>query len=644
MHLFKVVISLIAGFALCHSGMSQQFGRNKVTYEDFNFRVFETPHYRIHHYLEDEQEIIEFAQLTERWYQRHRAIFHDTIEHRIPIILYNNHADFQQTTVIQDIVGVGTGGVTEGLRKRVVMPISASRRETNHVLGHELTHVHHFRLFLGNGGRGMGQRAMQNVPLWMIEGQSEYLSIGRNDTQTAMWMRDAVKHDNIPTLRDMTTDMQQYFPYRWGHAFWAYFTGIYGDGQILPLFIATAQMGLERAIDTLTGYSADSLSALWANDLRRTYLPQMAGKQESVGERLFDSENAGTMNIAPAISPDGENMVFISDRNVISIDFFLGNLRDREIRRSITNVVRDAHIDEYSYLESAGTWDPEGNHFALTTFSRGRNRLLVADLTRGTIVSTNDIPGVNAFNNPDWSPDGENIAVSGLRDGKSDLFVYNLDTGEVDQLTDDRYAALQPSWSPDGSKITFITDRGNTDFDVIRFGNYRLAEYDLSSRSVNVIDILPGADIINPKYSPDGTHIFFVSNADGFRNIYRYALDSGEVIKVTDLQVGVSGITELSPCIDIARETGDLVYILYNDTGYEIFRENITRLQGSQFRAEDVDLSAGMLPPVERQHPSLVVDENLERYPLTDTGEFAEADYDPQFGLEFIGSAGIGVG
>jgi Tol biopolymer transport system component len=637
--LFVILILFIAA---PDEALAQQFGRNKVIYDDFDFRILETPHFRIHHYLEDEEEILEFAQLTERWYERHLPIFLDTIRTRIPIILYNNHADFQQTTVIQQLIGIGTGGVTEGMRKRVVMPLSPSRRQTDHVLGHELTHVHHFRLFLGNGGPGMGGRAMQNTPLWMVEGQSEYLSIGRQDPHTAMWMRDAVKHDNIPTVRDMTINMQEYFPYRWGHAFWAFFTGHYGDAQVLPLFVTTAQWGLERAIDSITGYSSDELSAFWADDLRSTFRPLMEGKQESVGEPLFDASNAGRMNIAPSISPDGENLVFISDLDVIAIGFFLGNVREKEVTRQITGILRDAHIDEYNYMESAGTWSPDGRRYAISVFSRGRNRLAIADLGRRR-TRTFDVPGVVSFNNPSWSPDGENIVISGMVEGKSNLYLFNLATRETRQLTDDRYAALQPSWSPDGSKITFITDReGNTDFDIIRFGNYRVAEYDVNEGKINIIDILPGADIVNPKYSPDGRYIFFVSNADGFRNIYRYEPDAGEILRVTDLQVGVSGITELSPCFDIASETGDLVYILYNNTGYELYIENIDRLGSTVFTADDVDLSAAVLPPADP--PVSIVDVNLERFPLTDTARFRTVEYEPEFGLEFIGSAGIGMG
>ena len=68
------------------------------------------------------------------------------------------------------------------------------------------------------------------MPLWFIEGMAEYLSIGPRDTQTAMWLRDAAIEDRLPTITDL--DNPRYFPYRFGHAFWAYVTGRWGDGVI----------------------------------------------------------------------------------------------------------------------------------------------------------------------------------------------------------------------------------------------------------------------------------------------------------------------------------------------------------------------------------------------------------------------------
>src|SRR6056297_435020 len=196
--IFFIILLLAGPFA----ARAQYFGKNKVNYEVFDFKVYESPHFKIYHYTENQERIREFAQLCERWYLRHQNIFLDTLKEKNPVILYNNHPDFQQTTVIGSQIGVGTGGVTEGYRKRVVMPFSPSNSETNHVLGHELVHVFQYQMFKESDSLGL--RSTNNVPLWMIEGLAEYLSIGHEDVKTAMWMRDALIQDDIPTFKQMT--------------------------------------------------------------------------------------------------------------------------------------------------------------------------------------------------------------------------------------------------------------------------------------------------------------------------------------------------------------------------------------------------------------------------------------------------------
>ncbi len=640
----RIIILLVFFGALTFTAHAQYFGQNKVNYEVFDFKIYETPHFSIYHYIDDEEKVKDFGQLCERWYKRHQNIFVDTLTRKKnPVILYNDHADFQQTTVIQQLIGVGTGGVTEGYRNRLIMPYSASNNETDHVLGHEMVHVFQYNMFKQN--RNLGLRSMGQIPLWMIEGLAEYLSIGTNHNQTAIWMRDAVIQDDIPTFREMSRDPQSYFPYRYGHAFWSYFTALFGDGAIRPLLQTTGRLGYEKAIEAYSGYSADSLSSMWIKALEKTHQPYLEGKDESSGEKLFDESNAGEINIAPSLSHDGKNLVFISDRNVISIDYYLADVDNKEITKQLTNVIRASHIDAYSFLESSGTWSPDGKQFALTSFSKGQNTLIIVDLEDEKIVETIRPDDLQSFNNPQWSPDGEKMLLSGLKNGQSDLYLYYFEDGSIEQLTNDRYSDLHPHWSPDGSKILFISDRGEmTDLDRLKYGNYRLTEYDLNTREIDTIDILKGSDIVNPKYSPDGTKIYFVSDADGYRNIYRYDKNIGEVRKITDLKTGVIGITGLSPCFDISRESEELVYILYTDGGYELFRQDLSTLEGTVFAAEEVDFSPSELVSVKTTIPTDFVNENLNTYFLPDTNRFGYKPYDAEFKLETIGSSGIGVG
>jgi hypothetical protein len=89
----------------------------------FDFNVLETPHYSIHYYTKNKEVLQHMADWSEMWYDMHREIFNDDYDVRNPVIIYNNHAEFQQTNAISGDIGVGTGGVTEALRNRVVLAI-----------------------------------------------------------------------------------------------------------------------------------------------------------------------------------------------------------------------------------------------------------------------------------------------------------------------------------------------------------------------------------------------------------------------------------------------------------------------------------------------------------------------------------------
>ncbi|RYE11554.1 MAG: tolB protein precursor, partial [Sphingobacteriaceae bacterium] len=127
---------------------AQYFGQNKVRYKNLKFKVYQTPHFQIYYYLKNDSVIKRFAQETELWYTIHQQVFQDTFRKFNPIILYNDHPDFEQTTAIQGEIGVGTGGVTEGLKNRVVMPLMETNQTTRHVIGHELVHAFQYHLLL----------------------------------------------------------------------------------------------------------------------------------------------------------------------------------------------------------------------------------------------------------------------------------------------------------------------------------------------------------------------------------------------------------------------------------------------------------------------------------------------------------------
>ncbi len=78
---------------------AQYFGRNKVMYDKFDFKVLHTKHFEIYYYPEEEGAIKYAAQMAERWYARHSALLRDTLDGPQTIIMYDGFPQFTETNV-----------------------------------------------------------------------------------------------------------------------------------------------------------------------------------------------------------------------------------------------------------------------------------------------------------------------------------------------------------------------------------------------------------------------------------------------------------------------------------------------------------------------------------------------------------------
>jgi Tol biopolymer transport system component len=623
---------------------AQAFGRNKVNYETFDFDVLQTSNLEIYYYTKNDQVLEDLASYSEMWYQMHQATLRDTIVQKNPLIFYNNFADFQQTNTISGAVGVGTGGVTEAFKNRVIMPVAMSNQQTVQVLGHEMVHAYQFNTVIN--GDSTSLQNLGNLPLWIVEGMAEYMSIGSVDPHTAMWMRDAVLNDDVPSLKDMYNPT--YFPYRYGHAFWSFFTGLLGDGKIQPFFKAVALYGVEQACITELGLPIDSLSARWERSLKETFAPFVEDMDDGiVGRAIINEKDGGRMNISPSISPNGRYVIFLSEKNLFSTDVFLADVNSGEILKTLASSNREGNVDDFNFIESSGTWSPDSKRVAFVGFKKGSNVLLIKNIENGRTEEEIFIKDLPAFANPSWSPDGDKIVVSGQKEGQTDLYLYNLKTKEVTQLTNDVNSELHPSWSPDGSYIVYASDqlamsRGRT------YGRltFNLAKMDILTQSVELIDVFPGADNLNPVVDENGD-IVFLSNRDGYRNMYRFETGTQKVYQLTDIATGISGISHYSPAISIDRRRNRVLYTHYNKRSYSIFRARSEDLLQEEVDPNEVTYEAAFLPRPNNEMESLVdrFIRSQDQYGNLAVGNMEEIPFKKKFQLDYVGGgAGVGVG
>jgi len=625
---------------------AQYFGRNKVQWEHFDFKVLKTEHFDIYYYDREEDVVNDVGRQAERWYTRLSRTFNHTFN-RKPIVLYANSADFQQTTTTSELIGEGTGGFTDPFMNRVVLPLTGDYAENDHVIGHEMVHVFQFDIAasISNNRRRF---SLEQMPLWIVEGMAEYFSKGRVDPLTAMWIRDAEVHNRLPNLRTLERD-PYYFPYRYGQAVLAYIGGRFGDDAVVRYFLQAGMTNPEAAFDRALGVPAKQLFTDWQESAHELYAPIITDRPSEPGTPLIGSKagTRGNLNVGPAYSPDGKYIAFLSTREIFDIDLFLADAQTGKVIRRLASTDRNGHFEALRFVDSAGSWSADSRRLAFVTFEKGDNYLGLVDVDSGK-VSTVRVPGIDAISNVAWSPDNKTIVLSGQATGVSDLFLFDTETKEVHRLTNDKFADLQPAFSPDGRTIAFVSDRGTgpeANLDQLSFQGMRISTIEISSGTIKTLPLFTTAKNINPQYGPDGS-IYFIANPEGMADIYRYAPD-GRVMRVTRVQTGVSGITDMSPAMSVALRTGDIAFSLYEGDNYNIYKlpANPPTIAMAMTGTQPSSARAGQLPPLRGTGSTITAYlQNPAEGLLPANTIFTPAKYHPGLHIAYLGPPTIGVG
>jgi Tol biopolymer transport system component len=631
----------VLAFALAPPANAQYFGRNTVQWDRLKFEVLKTDHFDVYYYPEEKLAAEQVGRMAERWYARLSTLLRHQMKERQPVILYASNSHFQQTNTLGGAPGEGTGGVTEAFKRRVVLPVGASLAETDHVLGHELVHAFQYSM------TGQGKISDSNypsalrMPLWFIEGMAEYLSVGPVDPHTAMWLRDAARREKgLPTIRQLDNSAK-YFPYRYGQALWAYIASRYGD-DVFARMLRGIRPNSNDAEDVIKGVlhvDPAALSKDWHAAIRADYAAAATGKKDadSYGPAMVtEKKQGGRLNVGPVLSPDGDHLAFLSERDLFSVELFLQDTRTGNVTKQLSRTVVDPHLESIQFINSAGSFDHSGQRFALGGLVKGRAALVVMDAKKGGKPLEIPFPGLGEIDTPSFAPDGKRIVFSALKDGFSDLFVYDLETKALRRLTEDAFADLQPVWSPDGRQIAFVTDRFSTNLGTLEAGNYRLALMDVDSAAITPVATFEKGKNINPQWTKDGKGLYFVSDHTGISNVYRIDVASRDLFQLTDLISGVSGITALSPALTVAADTGRIAYSVYDEDRYEIYSiDDLEKLAGWRVLVEAPRTAAVI--PGGKDEGKLVEAQKDALKGLADASTFSHKPYKAKFGLDYIG-------
>ncbi len=545
--------------------LGQAFGKNKVQYKGFDWKVLETSHFRIYFY-QGEDVLAKFArQVVEDAYLMLEGDLNHSLSQKIPIMIYNSHNDFEQTNVTLELIEESVGGFTEIYKNRVVVPYTGSYEDLRHVLTHELVHAFQFDLLYGAGiGAMISRQHLYSIPLWFIEGMAEFFSLGW-DTEADMVLRDVVISGRLKSLRELDYLGVSYLVYKEGQSILKFIADRYGRKKIGEILHQVKyRRGLDGAIRESLGIDLEELNKEWMKSLRKHYWPLYAEKEEAseFGRKLTNRlKEGGYLNVNPSISPKGDKIAFLSDRGGY-VDILLMSSIDGRLISRLVRGERSAGFESLHLLRGGIAWSPDGKSVAFSAKAGPKDKLYILGVEKGEKERSYEFDLDGIFS-PSWSPSKDEIIFAGLKDGRSDLYLLNLQDSRPTRLTDDIYDDRDPSWSPDGSQVAFCSDRPFGEDSSWDCGSYAIFALDPEGGEMKQLTGR-ASRTSSPTWSPDGRKIAFVSDLSGVSNLSVVDLEDTSTVQLTDILGGVS-----TPCW--AGEKERLAFSAYENGGWEVY-------------------------------------------------------------------------
>ncbi len=520
------LLAFTSSWAQFYRGSFNEFGKNRIQYRDFLWQQYRFDKFDTYYY-EGGQQLAEFTtKVAERNIRTIEDIFDYTLSDKVEFIVYNTQSDFKQSNIgLLAGENFNIGGTSTIVGSKIFVFFEGDYKAFERQIKEGLSRVLISQILYGGGWRDVIKtNTMTALPEWYIEGLILYAS--KNvDHHTDSQIRSGIlsgKYEKFNRLEGREGHIA-------GYALWEYVAMVYGE-NILPniLYMSRVSRNVESGFLFVLGKTLETIIQEFLAYYKGEYAVADLVKEEIPMEPLDIKVKKEQIVTNYEVSPDGRYACYVT--NVMGqYRLYLHDIELQKTKKVHKAEHKLERIPDYSFPVLA--WHPSSEAFSFVTERRGKLLLNSYSVEDGKKTSR-EIFQLDKILSMDYSPNGQQMVFSGVDNGQTDIYLYYNIGNRQERLTNDIFDDIDPSFSKDGSRILFASNRPD---DTLRTKqivtelstNRDVFAYNVRSRSP-ILERITDTPKLNERhpYQYDSERYTFLADYEGTVNRYVATYDS----------------------------------------------------------------------------------------------------------------------
>ncbi len=438
------------GQAQFYYGIRQEYGKNRVQYDDFDWVFYRFEAFDVYFYRGNEFLAENVARLTHKNLPRIENYLDAPLDERIQILVFNNLSDLKQSNVNSSSEeDYNTGGVTRISGRRLFVYFDGNYEHLEQTLRTGLAEVVLSNLIYGSFTQSLANSALLNLPAWYIEGLVSFMGDEWN-ADVDVQVRDGFysgKYEHINTLTQLDARYA-------GHSFWYFVKQTYGEKVIRNIiYMSVVNRDIESGFVYILGKDMDEMTRDWEEFYQERY--NYSGNEKFRDKSALIKGRKHHEITDVRMSKDGRYIAYVDRRFSRYKVYIYDRLEDKK-HKVYKGGYRIAQNTDYSYPLLA--WHPSGESLAIFTEERGTTQFSIYELEKEELT-TKPFYRFDKIVSLQYAPNGKQFLFSAVKNGQSDIFVYTILNTKIQAITNDIYDDIDPTFFDNGKRIAWASNR-----------------------------------------------------------------------------------------------------------------------------------------------------------------------------------------